>query len=147
MAEDSMQEIHNQYYNEQHKYTYFMLAAAVSAIGFAIQKTSGMKITYSMLPAGFAVISWGLSFFCGAQNRSWVQATLRANLSLLELYRGIHENQPPLEWQRNAAISGVSEAAKSNATSAGKYAIWQFRFFAIGGIFFLAWHVLDMLHR
>jgi hypothetical protein len=147
MTEQGISELHRQHHQEQSKYTYFLLAAAASAVAFAIQKTSGAKLSLSMIPLGFATLSWGLSFYCGCRNLLWVQVTVYANYSLLQLKSGIHPNQPADPKECQIAEQGVRLAIEENIESAASHGKWQFRLLILGAVFFLAWHILDMVLR
>jgi hypothetical protein len=140
-------EMYKQHATGQEKYTYFLLAAAASALAFAIQKTSDMTLSWWLLPAAAAALAWGSSFFFGCKNLIWVQSAIYANYNLLSLNRGVHPEQPPYPQLAAAAVSGVEKALDSNVKSAEFHAAWQFRSLVLGGAFFLAWHVLDMYRR
>ena len=128
----------------QDKYTYFLLAVAAAAIGFAVQKTEGLCFSWWLLPVALAVVSWGVSFFFGCKNLIWVQTSLGANYNLLRLRKGIHPEQPQHPDEKDAAIHGVKEALRKNSNSAQFYGIWQFRSLVAGAIFFIAWRVIEM---
>jgi hypothetical protein len=147
MANQDLMEIHKQHSAGQDKYTYFLLAVTASAVAFAVQKTSGLKITYSLVPLAFAVLLWGVSFFFGCKNLLWVSASISANYSLLQLHKGVHTDQPNHPQLLEAAIQGVRSAFESNVREAQFYGIWQFRLLIAGAIFFLAWHILEMVLR
>jgi hypothetical protein len=137
-------ELHKQHQARQEKYAYFLLAVAASAVAFAIQKTSGMKLTWWLLPVGGAALSWGASFYCGCRNLHWVQAALGANYNLVSLLRGTHSDQPRTPELLTAAQRGVRSALKSNVEQAQFHALWQFRFLIIGALLFVAWHLGEM---
>lgn len=137
-------ELYKQHSAGQAKYTYFLLAAAASALAFAVQKTDGLLITWWLLPVASASLFWGLSFFFGCKHLLWAQTALYANYNLVSLKRGVHPQQPPHPQLAEAAISGVAQALNSNADKAQFYAEWQFRTLIWGGVFFLAWHILEM---
>ncbi|MBI2783290.1 MAG: hypothetical protein HYX64_04285 [Gammaproteobacteria bacterium] len=144
MADNELIEIHKQHRSGQDKYTYFLLAVTASAVAFSVQKTSGLKLVWPMLPLGFAVLLWGISFYFGCKNLIWVQTSIYANYSLLQLHKGVHPQQPDHPQMLAAAISGVRSALESNAKSAQFYAEWQFRLLIAGAVLFLAWHILEM---
>jgi hypothetical protein len=147
MTEQGILELHKQHREGQSKYAYFLLAAAASAVAFALQKTSGAKLSWSMIPLGLATLSWGLSFYCGCKHLLWVQTAIFANYSLLQLKSGIHPEQPPHPQLMQAAEEGVRSAIKTNIEGAEFHGKWQFRLLILGGILFIAWHVLDMVLR
>ena len=145
MTEQGLLELHKQHREGQSKYTFFLLAVVASALAFAVQKTSGEKLTWSMVPLGLATLSWGLSFYCGCKNLLWVQTAIFANYSLLQLESGIHPDQPPHPKLLQAAEEGVKRAIKKNIEGAEFHGKWQFRLLILGGILFIAWHILNMI--
>jgi hypothetical protein len=147
LMSDQVKDLYLQHLAGRDKYTYFLLAAAASALAFAVQKTDTRTLTWSMVPLGLAGLSWALSFYFGCKNISWVQVVLYANLSLLQLKGGVHPRQPDHPDLLGAAVSGVNEALDRNAERAAFCAKWQFRFLVSGAIFFLGWHVLEMYLR
>ncbi len=147
MADDGLLEIHRQHRTGQDKYTYFLLAVTASVVAFAVQKTDDLKITYSLIPLGFAILLWGLSFYFGIKNLIWVQTSISANYSLLQLKEGVHPNQPEHTQIQEAAIQGVTSALESNINNAQFYMVWQFRLLIAGAVLFLAWHILEMVLR
>ena len=138
-------ELYKQHQAGQDKYTYFLLAAAGAAIGFAVQKTEGLQFSWWLTPAGFAIVCWGFSFYYGCKNLTWVQTAIYANYSLLQLRSGVHPEQPPHPQLTDAAISGVSKALTSNATRAQFFGTWQFRMLITGAVFFIGWRLLEMV--
>jgi len=147
MTEPGLLELHKQHREGQAKYTYFLLAAAASAVAFAVQKTSGAKLSWFMIPLGIATFFWGLSFYCGCKNLLWVQTAIFANYSLLQLKSGMHPDQPSHPQLLQAAEEGIRSAIKTNIDGAELHGKWQFRSLILGAIFFLAWHILDMVIR
>jgi hypothetical protein len=143
---DQVKDLYLQHLAGRDKYTYFLLAAAGSALAFAVQKTDARTLTWSMVPLALAGLSWALSFYFGCKNVSWVQSVLYANLSLLQLKGGVHPRQPD-NPDLGAAVSGVNEALGRNAERAAFCAKWQVRFLVWGAILFLGWHVLEMYLR
>ena len=67
MADNELMEMHKQHRTGQDKYIYFLLAVAASGIAFSVEKTTGLKLNWSMLPLGAAVILWAISFYFGVK--------------------------------------------------------------------------------
>ncbi|MCX5888798.1 MAG: hypothetical protein NTY36_05025 [Deltaproteobacteria bacterium] len=128
----------------QSRYTYFLLAIAASAIAFAVQKTTGRTLDRSMVLLGFAVLSWGGSFFAGCRNRAYFSSALYANIALLQLEDGTHPKLPPHPDLLEAAYEGVRNALENNSSAAGFWGRLQFRLLVLGAIFFLSWHIFEM---
>ena len=110
MSNNVLLELHKRHDDAHNKYTYFLLAVTASAVAFAVQKTSGLALSYSMIPLGLAVISWGISFYCGTKNLVTVHTALGANYGLVQLQKGVHPEQPQDPQILEAAISGVTRA-------------------------------------
>ena len=143
--DDAITNLHKAHQTGQEKYTYFLLAAAGAAIGFAVQKTEGLPLSWWLLPVALATVCWGVSFHFGCKNVIWVQTSIMANFNLLQLRRGSHPEQPPHQELVSAAIPGVKSALKNNVNKAQFYGIWQFRLLVAGAIFFIAWRVAEMV--
>jgi hypothetical protein len=147
MADSSLLELQKQHRTGQEKYTYFVLAAAASAIAFAVQKTDSLEVSWSMLPLGLAVLAWGMSFYFGCKNLNWVQAATFANYNLLCLKQGVHPQQPGHPQALQAALEGVTSALEANAERASFYGAWQFRLLIVGAALFLCWHTTRLVVR
>jgi hypothetical protein len=142
--DDDIAEIHRAHREGQQGYTYFLLSASGAAIGFAVVRTDALALSWWLLPVGLAILSWGLSFYCGCKNLVWVQSSLYANFNLLLLRRGSHPEQPPHPELTAAAVTGVLQALQQNGQSAQFYAVWQFRLLLSGAVLFIGWRVIDM---
>ena len=144
MAKDPyLQALHKAHSDSQDKYTYFLLAASGAAIGFAVQKTDGQALSWWLLPVAAATLLWAISFYFGCMNIDWVQRSMSANFSLLQLKQGTHPNQPPHQQLFEAAVSGVASALQGNMDRAGFYARWQFRSLIAGTVCFICWRVVE----
>jgi hypothetical protein len=145
MASEPLLELHKQHTAAQDKYTYFLLAAAGAAIGFAVQKTEGMKLSWWLLPVAAAILCWGASFYYGCKNLEWVHTAIRANVTLLQLRAGIHPNQPQHPSLVPVAMSGTGQAFDKSIEKASFFAKWQFRLLVSGGVCFIVWRVAEIV--
>jgi len=142
---EDLREAKRRHREEQHKYTYFLLAVSAAAIAFAIKSTTGMKLSWSMSAVGAAVVFWGLSFWFGCRNRLWATMTLYSSIGLIELENGTHPEQPQNPDDTAEAIEIVNTAEQSNANKAGRYGRWQLRMLVAGGIAYCLWHILELI--
>jgi len=138
------EQIAQQLGDAQSKYTYFLLAVAGSAIAFAVPRTTDRPLDYTLLLLGFAVLSWGGSFFAGCRNRAYFSSTLYSNLALLQLQDSTHPKSPHDPQAVAAACEGVRIAADKNSSAANFWGKLQFRLLVLGAVFFLVWHVTVM---
>lgn len=113
-VDDVISELRKSHQIGQEKYIYFLLAAAGAAIGFAVQKTDGLVLTWWLLPVGIATVCWGFSFYFGCKTIIWVQTSISANYNLLMLKQGNHSEQPTQPEELAAAVVGVKSALKEN---------------------------------
>jgi hypothetical protein len=143
-VQSAIEDLRKRHADSQDKYTYFLLAAAGAAIGFAVQKTEGLPLSWWLSPVALAALAWGGSFYCGCQNLTWVGAAVSANHALLQLRQGSHPQQPPHPQLVEAAQSGTLTALEKNMEKAQFYAKWQFRLIVLGAVLFIAWRVLEM---
>ena len=147
MAQDDVRELYKLHREGADKYTYFLLAVAASAVAFAIQKTESATFTWWLVPMGFAVLSFGLSFVFGVLTLIRVNAAIGANYQLLQLHAGLHQDQPSMPDELQAAKTGVARGIAHSSTRAKKYTDRQFWWLIAGAVFFVAWHVLQIYLR
>ena len=142
---DLIQQVRQSHENGQEKYTYFLLAAAGAAIGFAVQRTEGLLLSWWLLPVAFSIIFWGSSFYFGCENINWVQTSKVANYNLLHLKIGSHSEQPSNQEGLDYAVSEVKSALSQNMEKAQSYYKWQFHSLILGAIFFIGWRIVEMV--
>lgn len=140
-------ELHRQHREGQDKYSYFLLAAAGTAIGWALTRTENRALSSSMTALGIAVVCWGGSFWCGCRKLVYVDSFLYSNLELLAIESGTHPEVGADHRMVAAASEGARRGlARNSATGAG-LSRWQFRLFVLGGVAYIAWHVIEMVLR
>jgi hypothetical protein len=147
MPSEAQREVFRVLRESQSKYTYFLLAAAGAAIGFALTQTQGEGLACSQVPLGFAVFLWGSSFFCGCRHLAYVNSTLYANSALLKIESGQHPEVGNHPEYMQAASEGIRQAIGQNSETANRLGHWQFRTLIAGAIFYVLWHVLEMYLR
>ncbi|MDO6712783.1 hypothetical protein Q4567_18765 [Aliiglaciecola sp. 2_MG-2023] len=147
MSKDLQMQLHNQLNVSQGKYTYFLLAIAASAIVFSTQITKDGVFSISLIPLGLAVLSWGLSFYCGCQNILYTNSNTIANIELLRVEAGEHEDVLTHPQLMQAASEGIRKAFESNTDKLCSYNNWQFRFILTGAVLFIIWHLIEMAMR
>ena len=147
MNDENLREVYRNLQTSQDKYTYFILAATIAAIGFTITQTQALKLQYSLIPLGISVLSWGLSFYFGCRNREYYNSTLYANYELLRVQNGIHPEIGNHPQKIQAASEGIKQAIDSNSDKANNLGHLQMKAFVIGAFFYLIWHTLEMYLR
>jgi hypothetical protein len=140
-------ELSRQLRTAQDKYIYFLLAASSAGVALAINQTRDALISWSMVPLGFAVLAWGLSFFFGCRHLAFVASNLYANFDLLKVQSGLHPAAGTHPEVIAAAAEGIRSAIESNSREASRLARWQFRSLIVGALFYLCWHITEMTMR
>lgn len=145
---DEMQrEVYKALGTGQDKYTYFLLAAAGAAIGFAVTQTQTAALARSQVPLAVAVLCWGLSFAAGCMRVQYVNSTLYANMSLLKVQAGQMQSVGTHPGMMQAAADGIRGAIETNSRRGAVYGQWQFYLLIAGAVAFLAWHIIEMARR
>ncbi|OOE43101.1 hypothetical protein BZG11_06190 [Salinivibrio kushneri] len=144
MASDEYREIYRALRESQSKYTYFLLAAAGASIGFSLNQTQGLALTWSHLPLGIAILCWGVSFFCGCRHLEYVSSTLYSNAAMLQIEAGRHSSVGSHPEMVQAASEGIRQAINSNVSKASSLGQIQFRALIVGACFYIGWHVIEM---
>ncbi|HYN81179.1 MAG TPA: hypothetical protein VES88_06725 [Gemmatimonadaceae bacterium] len=147
MNESGAHSLHSRLTESQAKYAYFLLAIAAAAIGLVVRQTQEARFQLAQIPLAAAVLCYGASFFCGCKYIQWMNATMRANVALLQIQEGKHPGLPNHPQLIEAAADGVRQAAETNSAATAKYSRWQFRLLIAGAVFYLVWHVATMWGR
>lgn len=143
-------------YAAKDRYTYYLLAIAAAAIGFAANQTSGQALRFDHFLLGFAVLFWGFSFYFGCQNRlhhiSYLDNSFwRSALTTVaehELAEKGGTVPPEAVTLIAEAIDGIGAQAESDSVSGSDFFLYQYRTLLLGTGLYVCWHIWDMaLHR
>lgn len=147
MSNDAEKVLFEAHRTGQDKYTYFLLAGAGAAIGFAVTRTSDAVMSWSQVPLALAVVAWGLSFFFGCRQIAYVQSVLYSNSELIRVNEGRH----PMAGNHPEAMAigreSLSKALDRHNNRASLFARWQFYMLVAGGVLYVLWHALEMYLR
>ncbi|MGG2197559.1 hypothetical protein [Paenibacillus validus] len=146
---ENFKEIYKQLQTGQDKYIYFLLAATLASLAFAVKQTQTLQLSISQIPLALSVISWGLSFFFGCRNREYYNSTLYANGELLRIQMG---ELPHPEYGNHpdyirAATEGIRSAINKNSDKVIKFGRYQMRMFILGSLLYIFWHIIEMYLR
>lgn len=147
MLDEESIELHRQLRTAQDKYTYFLLAVVAAAVAYAIKLTADSTLSFTMIPLGLAILSWVLSFFFGCRQLNYVNSTIYSNFELLRVQKGEHPEAGTKPQNIAAASEGIRQAMEYNSEKISFFAGLQFRFLIAGSIFFIAWHIIEMIIR
>lgn len=146
---ENFKEVYKQLLTSQDKYVYFLLAATLASIAFAIKQSQSLKLDLSQIPLALGVVSWGLSFFLGCRNREYYNSTLFANGELLRIQLGLspHPDYGNHPDYIQAASEGIKSAIEKNSKKVMMFGRYQTRTFILGALFYIIWHVYEMYLR
>jgi hypothetical protein len=141
---EEQKEIQKQFRQQQEKYTYYVIALCVAAIGFSVHKTIGLPLKWIQIPLGIAVLAWGASIYCGLNFIRYTLSTLYANNAYFDIIQGQYPDIGNHPQKIEVAAWSVKQAMKSNVEKARNLSKWQYYLFLIGFISFVIWHILEM---
>jgi hypothetical protein len=147
MIDEKIDSLYKQIVEKHDKYAHLLLAVTASAIAFSVQKTGNAKLAWSLIPMGFAILSWGSSLYCGYKTLICTQNSMKATYSLLQISKGVHVDQPNSDQELAIAKKAGIDVIKENTEKAYLFEIWQYRLLIIGAICFLIWHILGIWFR
>lgn len=137
-------ELLNEHRSELSKYIYFLISLSVSAIAFAIYKTSNSALTIHHTLVGIAVLNWGLSIFFGLE---YIQLKLHSIFLNIEYYR-VLKGENELTGQHPQAIeigiNSIISFLEDNNKKTKRYFSLQSNLFYSGILFYIVWHVFEM---
>jgi hypothetical protein len=145
MTTEQMTELAKQHRTAQNKNAYYLLAIAASAIAWSIKGTQEAVIEWSMIPLGLAVISWIGSFYLGYKLLDYYQAVLIANYHLFVIHEGLDPKAGKDPVKIEIAKENLVQTIKSKENKGLSLYRWQFRMLVLGALFYLAWHVTEMV--
>ena len=143
---EEQKEIQKEFRRQKEKYVYYLIALAVTAIGFSVLKTTGTPLNIRQIPLAMAVLSWSISIYSGLTFLKYTMNILFANNAYFDVVSGPYVDLPNHPDYIDAATKGIKQGMESLKIKASKFPQRQDYFF-YGGIFlFLFWHVLEMYY-
>jgi hypothetical protein len=141
---EEQKEIQKQFRQQQEKYTYYVIALCVAAIGFSVHKTIGLPLKWIQIPLGVAVLFWGISIYCGLNFIRYTISTLYANNVYFDIIEGRHPNIGNHPQKIEVAKKEAKKIILSNSEILRNLSKWQYYLFLIGFISFVILHILEM---
>jgi hypothetical protein len=123
--QDQQNELLNTFREQQQKYVYYLIALSVTAIGFSIVSTSGKPLRLSQIPVGLAVLSWGLSVYCGLTFVKYTISNLYSNSAYFDVLLGKHPLTGAHPDKIKVGSETIWEIMQENSEKGGHYSMWQ----------------------
>jgi len=139
-------ELHKQYKAAQDKYVYFLLAAAASAIGFAMTQTKTEALTLFQIPLAIGVFSWVVSFYSGLQCIEFSTSVTYQNFNYLQFTRklsGFTQDARTIELAKQMELD-FTNTTDLQGKKLNFYGKLQGASLLFGAFFYIIWHVLRM---
>jgi hypothetical protein len=147
MSDEYLLEVYQQQRTHQDKYIYFILAAAASAIAYALNRAQDRLLTPILIPWGIALAFWGLSFYFGCRHQNKIGTIMFQNIEGLKIEAG---RNPEIGNHPTAIAVAVAEFVKITASESVKAHLLsrlQFWFFVAGVIAYIVWQLIEMYVR
>jgi hypothetical protein len=147
MSDEYLLEVYRQQRTHQEKYVYFILAAAASAIAYALNRAQDRSLTMLLVPWGLALLLWGLSFYFGCRHLNKVDTIFYQNIEGLKIEAG---RNPKIGNHPASVAVAMEEFMKITAHKSERahlLAKLQFWFFVAGVLAYIAWQVIEMYFR
>ena len=138
MRED-LKTIYNAYHDALTRYTYFLNAACAAGIAISIQLTTGKPLSWSMLPLGIAVASWGAGFLFGVNVLISRLKIMNLNRQRIEVQSGAVAHTEPTRY-----VDVCRDLMDQQGRRAFNSDKWQLRLIVAGAVAFITWHILEM---
>ena len=143
-----MGEVHRSIIKEhkerQEKFVYYLIALAVSCIGFAVYNTLDAKLQLIQIPLGLSVLSWGLSVFFGIKFLKIVLSLLYENSLYFDIQNGKDSEIGSDPTNITHALLIIKPLLEKKAQGISIFFDWQIRLFYAGIFFFIIWRILEM---
>lgn len=139
--DDRMMEVFKQMSQLQEKYTFYVVALCVSAIGFSVYCTMGKPLHWTHISLGIAVLSWAVSIYSGLK---YIEVTINIkfhNFKKLEAST-LPQTTDQIDYQYFRKM--VDESIKSYTKKSNLYTNIQEYSFYSGVLCFIIWHVIEM---
>jgi hypothetical protein len=115
------------------KYVYYLLAIDAACVGFSINQSKNLSLTFYHIPLALSIVFWSLSFWYGLNQISKFERQIDLNIiQLKSIIIGA-----PLSNKDNVELYNIQGKIANDRKR-------QNLCFAIGVVFFIAWHILNM---
>ena len=145
MSENRILELFRQHRVSLDKYNYFMLAAAASAIAYALNRAEGRSLSPLLIPWVISLFLWGLSFFFGSHHVLMNIKLLRSNALFLQVQLGKSDLAGKHPEKIKIGSKKLREIIDKDAKKASRLGWLQIWLFITGVMAYTIWQLLDML--
>lgn len=137
-------ELRFKFREQQERYVYYLIALAVTALGFSVYKTSDLPLRITQIPLAAAVFCWGLSIYFGLIHLKLLINLILHNLDFIRLKKGEYSGIGNEPRKIQYATELASEKTNKHIKRAVKCFAAQQILFYCGVLLFIVWHVIEM---
>lgn len=146
MASENLElELQKQFKASQEKYIYFLLAAAASAIGFAMTQSKVEPLEWIHIPLGLSIVFWALSFISGLRFIEYSISFTFQNQNYLAFKREI-KSYSEIEAVKllNEFKTQLSKTTEKQQNKMKFYSSTQSISLLLGALSYIVWHIVRM---
>ena len=146
MASENLElELQKQFKASQEKYIYFLLAAAASAIGFAMTQSKVEPLEWIHIPLGLSIVFWALSFISGLRFIEYSISFTFQNQNYLAFKREI-KSYSEIEAVKllNEFKTQLSKTTEKQQNKMKFYSSTQSISLLLGALSYIVWHIIRM---
>lgn len=146
MASENLElELQKQFKASQEKYIYFLLAAAASAIGFAMTQSKVEPLEWIHIPLGLSIVLWALSFISGLRFIEYSTSFTFQNQNYLAFKRELKSySQVEAVKLLNEFEISMSETTEKQRQKMEFYGSTQSISLLLGALSYIVWHIFRM---
>jgi len=138
-------ELQKQFKASQEKYIYFLLAAAASAIAFAMTQSKVEPLEWIHIPLGLSILLWALSFISGLRFIEYSTSFIFQNQNYLAFKRELKS------YSRVEAVKLLNEF-KTRMSETNEKQLQKMKFYSstqsisllLGALSYIVWHIFRM---
>lgn len=146
MASENLElELQKQFKASQEKYIYFLLAAAASAIGFAMTQSKVEPLEWIHIPLGLSIVFWALSFISGLRFIEYSISFTFQNQNYLAFKREIKSySEIEAVMLLNEFKTQLSKTTEKQQNKMKFYSSTQSISLLLGALSYIVWHIVRM---
>jgi hypothetical protein len=141
---EQLQNLETTHREQSDKFTYYVIALCVTAIGFAVYNTLGQSMKQSQIPLGASVLCWSLSVYLGLKVLRYRIQILLINHRLIKVQIGTDELAGTHPEKKQIGYQVLMENINILSRRINIAITWQLWMFYLGMLSFVGWHVYEM---
>ena len=135
---DERNQLYQDFRQLQDRHSYFLLASAGTAIGYALTRSEGATFDWNLMPLVAAIVFWGFSFYAGCKVVYVTGSAVFANMGYLNAL-----NDPTNPYGPAAVREVFMEQILPQFNKRSqRWRNWQLRSLLIGALLYSTWQLV-----